>query len=109
MNTYKTTTRNVYGDAIEFLDNPSIFPVHRVRGDIVDDAGYLQSRSEMWVVVTPDGRAWGHSQYSRECEGIEIRCELWIDCIRMGNNFSPDEGEFERCGIKPVLCGSLAA
>ncbi|WP_290684707.1 hypothetical protein [Haematobacter sp. UBA3484] len=101
----ETYTAEVFGAHITCLRNPDQYPVHNVRGDYLNASGFLDGRGIVALRVTPDGRAWTSGQFVMEAEDLEVICERWSDGDRIGN-FAPDMGEFERCGIVPILCGS---
>ncbi len=104
----ETYTAYWIGEPIICLRHPDLYPGHRIRGDWMTDSGIIDRRGHLYVRVTPDGRAWSHPIDPMGPEDYELRCEQWGDCLRIGRSFSPDEGEFERVGIKPILCGSAA-
>jgi len=104
----ETYTATVAGESVTCLRNPEAYPVRRVAGDIMTADGYLDRRSHMYVRVTPDGRAWSVAIDRMGPEDVLLSCERWADMERIGVTFSPDAGEFDRCGIVPTLCGSLA-
>lgn len=106
--TYTTKFSTVYGERYEFLENIAAFPRHRITGDIMTEQGMLDRRASMLVRVTPDGRAWADDPSDMMPAGYALTVERWGDMERIGATFSPDNGELERCGIIPVLCGSAA-
>lgn len=106
MDPIKTTTEYYLDEAITCLAEPEKYPLHRIKGHNMTEDGYLNGRSSRYVRVTPDGRAWNGNEASYVPYPYELDCERWVDMERIGN-FSPDAGEFERCGIIPRLCGSL--
>ena len=86
---------------------------HIVRGDFVDEHGYLRdfTPKRMEVDVDSQGRAWAVLPVDIAYDADEfgrpapLVAERWRDGDRLGRQFSPDEGEFERCGIKFEVCG----
>lgn len=105
---YTTYTATVFGETVTFLSDPDQFPIRRVRGDWMAETGLLNGRGMLSVRVTPDGKAWSADPLSMLPQGYAMRCERWGDMERIGPSFCPDAGEFDRVGIRPVLCGSAA-
>lgn len=90
--------------------------LHRVKGDFMTEDGFLASFKprEMLVLVDSDGLAWPYLDVDTAYNASDMGkleplvAQRWGDGDRLGRQFSPDTGEFERCGIRFELCGSAA-
>lgn len=88
--------------------------LHILRGDYMTNDGQINDLAgkTMHVIVDDQGKAWPYlyadTVYNADDFGdtAPLGAERWGDGDRLGRNFSPDAGEFERCGIKFELCGS---
>jgi len=84
-----------------------------VKGHHMTEQGFIDDRRprKMEVIVTPDGKAYpiyyADPSYDPDTEGPteSLAAERWGDADYLGRNFSPDHGEFERCGIVFELRG----
>lgn len=87
-----------------------------VRGDTMDEQGYINDVGPKTIAVIVDGQGRAYPYlyvdilYNADDFGpVEpLTAERWGDGDRLGRQFSPDPGELERCGIKFDLCGSAA-
>lgn len=90
--------------------------LHRVRGDYLNTDGTISNLAPrvMHVIVDADGVAWPalpeDTAYNAGDHGdlAPLSAEIWGDGIYLGRQFSPDQGELERCGIRFELRGSAA-
>jgi hypothetical protein len=96
------------------MDGRKSGQLRQVLGDWMDDSGFMARRGRMPVIVTDDGIAYPYlpvdTIYNAEDFGpiTPLKAERWPDGDYLGRNFCLDEGEFERCGIAYVTCGSPA-
>ena len=83
-----------------------------VRGYTMSSDGFVapEKARTFDVVVDAEGRAYPYSVDAEAFGPLEpLAAERWGDGDRLGGLFSPDAGEFERCGIAFELCGTAAA
>lgn len=109
--TYATKTFTAYGNEFVCLVDPNAAKRRRLSGAWLRDGFIDDLRAPVChVLVTEDGRVFDDTPADTTAPYpyYEITAERWGDGDLIGD-FAANDGEFERCGISPKLCGLATA